>query len=381
VSVLPDCTSKAGVRSGSGLTCPRPSSAGSRSDASESRKFNSNQIDPFKHSLPSTADILLVDDDPSAIHVMARILAPEGALRFATTGQDALRLARQTAPDLVLLDAEMPGMNGFQVCTGLKQDPGLADVPVVFVTSFRSEAFELAGFGAGAADFIAKPVNPQLTLVRVRYQLRTKRMADALRESANLDAITGIANRRRFDDGLERECLRARRSKEPLSVILLDVDHFKSFNDHYGHPAGDACLRSVAQSLSRACLRPGDLVARFGGEEFAVILPQTPLCGAEHVAARILDAVHESAIPHATSPVSAHVTLSAGIACLQHVTTTHPGSGDVNLDVRESLRALIQDADKALYAAKAAGRARAHSSKHGSTAPSTLVEDERRRGV
>jgi PleD family two-component response regulator len=112
-----------------------------------------------------------------------------------------------------------------------------------------------------------------------------------------------------------------------------------------------------------------------------VILPQTPLCGAEHVAARILDAVHESAIPHATSPVSAHVTLSAGIACLQHVTTTHPGSGDVNLDVRESLRALIQDADKALYAAKAAGRARAHSSKHGSTAPSTLVEDERRRGV
>jgi diguanylate cyclase (GGDEF)-like protein len=272
-------------------------------------------------------------------------------------------------------------MNGFQVCTGLKQDPGLADVPVVFVTSFRSEAFELAGFGAGAADFIAKPVNPQLTLVRVRYQLRTKRMADALRESANLDAITGIANRRRFDDGLERECLRARRSKEPLSVILLDVDHFKSFNDHYGHPAGDACLRSVAQSLSRACLRPGDLVARFGGEEFAVILPQTPLCGAEHVAARILDAVHESAIPHATSPVSAHVTLSAGIACLQHVTTTHPGSGDVNLDVRESLRALIQDADKALYAAKAAGRARAHSSKHGSTAPSTLVEDERRRGV
>ena len=304
------------------------------------------------------ASLLLVDDDPGAIQLMGRILAEEGKLRFATSGADALRLARQTPPDLILLDAEMPGMGGFEVCAALKSDPALAAVPVVFVTAHRDEAFEVAGFAVGAVDFIAKPVNPQLLLVRVRSQLHTKRMADELRINAATDALTGIANRRRFDETLRREWLRARRAREPLALVLVDVDHFKLFNDHHGHPAGDACLRRVARALSGACLRPADSVARYGGEEFALILPQTPLLGAEHVARRLLDAVEGLTIAHEGSPVAPVVTVSAGIACYaERGSGFQQGAAEPEEDLERSIRHLIDAADAGLYAAKRAGRA------------------------
>lgn len=311
-----------------------------------------------------TADILLVDDDPGAIQLMARLLVGEGSLRFATNGRDALRLARASVPDLVLLDAEMPEMSGFEVCTAFKSDPTLADVPVIFVTSHRDESFEVAGFAVGAVDFIAKPVNPQLVVVRVRSQLRVKRMADELRVSATVDTLTGIANQRRLDEMLEREWLRARRSRQPLALVLVNVDHFKLYNDRYGHPAGDACLHLVAQALNGACLRPGDFVARYGGEEFALVLPHTPLLGAEHVARRILDAVEALVIPHEASPVAPHVTVSAGVACYSEardasaVMPVAPASALAGA-IQDSIRHLIQAADSALYAAKSAGRAKA----------------------
>jgi diguanylate cyclase (GGDEF)-like protein len=306
-------------------------------------------------------DILLVDDDPGAIQLMARLLVGEGSLRFATNGRDALRLARAATPDLVLLDAEMPNLSGFEVCAALKADPALADVPVIFVTSHKDESFEVAGFAVGAVDFIAKPVNPQLMQVRVRSQLRVKRMADELRLTATVDALTGIANRRRLDEVLEREWLRSRRSREPLALVMVDVDHFKLFNDRYGHPAGDACLHRVAQALSGACLRPGDLVARYGGEEFALVLPHTPLLGAEHVMRRILDAAEALAIPHAGSPVAPHVTVSAGVACYSEAgdkSAVAPANA-LSSTIQDSIRQLIQAADSALYTAKRAGRARA----------------------
>lgn len=309
----------------------------------------------------TSPDILLVDDDPGAIQLLGRILNEEGTVRFATSGGDALRLARTSVPDLIILDAEMPGMNGFEVCAALKAEPTLADVPVIFVTSHRDESFEVAGFAVGAVDFITKPVNHHLVLARVRSQLRVKRMADQLRRNATIDAVTDIANRRRLDEMLEREWLRARRSREPLAFVLVDIDQFKLFNDRYGHPAGDACLHRVAQALRRACLRPGDFAARYGGEEFALVLPQTRLLGAEHVARRLLDAVESLAIPHEASPVAPHVTVSAGIACYTqasgtlHDTLTRPLVGTIG----DSIRLVIQAADAALYAAKAAGRARA----------------------
>ena len=306
-----------------------------------------------------SVDILIVDDDPGAVQLMGRVLAGEGNLRFATNGQDALRLARAMPPDLILLDAEMPGMSGFEVCAVLKSEPELLDVPIIFVSSHRDESFEIAGFSVGAVDFIAKPVNQQLMIVRVRSQLRVKHMADQLQTRATIDALTGIANRRRLDEMLEREWLRAQRSRDPLALVLVDVDHFKLFNDRYGHPAGDACLRSIAQALSGACLRPGDLVARYGGEEFALLLPQTPLHGAQYVAHRILAAVDALAIPHESSTVSPQVTVSAGIACYDAASSgSHAVSSKPTSNPQEPIRWLLQAADAALYAAKNAGRAR-----------------------
>jgi diguanylate cyclase (GGDEF)-like protein len=309
-------------------------------------------------------DILLVDDDPGTIQLLSRILAGYGTLRFATSGEDAIRLAREAAPDLMLLDAEMPGMSGFQVLEALKAEPALTDCAVIFVTCHSEESFEVAGFELGAADFIAKPVIPALVRARVKTQLRIKHMADELRQLATVDALTGIANRGRFNEALERECRRARRSGEPLSLLMIDVDNFKPFNDRYGHPTGDACLRVVAQALARACLRPADLVARYGGEEFVLMLPQTSRAGAQYMAHRVLDAIEGLGIPHASSSIASHVTVSVGVACYdaESEAWVAPSFNSRFMDdtiTRGLPDELVQAADHALYSAKRAGRGQA----------------------
>ena len=309
-------------------------------------------------------NILLVDDDPGSIQLMARILSTVGTLRFATNGEDALRLARESVPDLILLDSEMPGMNGFDTFEALKADPVLAQVPVIFVTSHSGTDFEVSGFERGAADFITKPVIAALVLARVKTQLRVKRMADDLRRIATIDVLTGLANRRRFEDSLEREWRRGRRTGDPIALLMIDVDHFKLFNDRYGHPAGDMCLRSVARALSSCSLRPADLVARHGGEEFAVLLPQTTRDGAEHVAHALLDAVDALRIRHEASSTAMHVTVSVGIACYDADSESWAAPSAASRLHDESgpgcsATDLVQAADKALYGAKHAGRAQA----------------------
>jgi diguanylate cyclase (GGDEF)-like protein len=311
-----------------------------------------------------SGDILLVDDDPGAIQLLARILEGAGPLRFATGGADALRLAVAAAPDLILLDAEMPGLSGFEVCAALKAEPALADVPVIFVTSHAEPAFEVAGFELGAADFIAKPYNAALVRARVNTQLRLKRLSDELRRIATVDVLTGVANRRRFDEMLEREWRRARRAGDALSLLMIDVDHFKAYNDRYGHPAGDACLHAVAQALRRASVRPADLVARYGGEEFVLLLPQTQRAGAAHVAHAVLEAVEALRIAHADSATARHVTVSVGIGCYDDESAYwSPPTADSRyaeeLRSRAAPADLLRAADKALYCAKHAGRARA----------------------
>lgn len=293
--------------------------------------------------------ILLVDDDLGTIQLMHRILDGAGELRFATNGFEALRLAREAAPDLVLLDAEMPGMTGFEVCAALKADPQLADIPVIFVTSHNEMRLEVAGFDAGAADFIAKPVSPPLVLARVKTQLRLKRLSDQLHRLATMDGLTGLANRRRFDEALQQEWRIARRNGEPLALVMADVDHFKAYNDHHGHPAGDACLQAVAGALAGIGLRPSDLVARYGGEEFVLLMPHTPRSGALHLAGQALAAVAGLRIPHPSS-ASGHVSVSAGVACLD---AASPDTGHG----LPAAQALVAAADQALYAAKRAGRA------------------------
>ena len=306
--------------------------------------------------------ILLVDDQPLMIRLMARALADVRELRYATTGEDALRMARESPPDLVLLDAEMPGMDGFDVCRRMRSEPALQHVPIIFVTAHSGAAFELSGFEVGAADFIAKPISAPLLVARVRTQLRLKTMSDELRSLASRDGLTGLANRRSFDDALLREWRRSLRSGEAISLLMVDVDHFKLFNDHYGHPAGDACLRRVAEALGTAAQRPADVVARYGGEEFVLLLPETPRSGAELVARSVIEAVHALAIPHAASKTADHVTLSIGIASHgERGTSTERPSLRPRSPAEEAFGAeeLVRVADRALYQAKQAGRAQA----------------------
>jgi diguanylate cyclase (GGDEF)-like protein len=314
--------------------------------------------------LGTRGNILLVDDDPQIIQLLGRMLQDSGDLRFATNGKDALRLARESAPDLILLDAEMQGMSGFEVCEALKADPDLSDVPVIFITSHSGLEFEVSGFELGAADFIAKPFSQPLVMARVSTQLRLKQSADELRRIATVDVLTGVANRRCFDATLEREWRRARRTGDPLALLMVDVDHFKLFNDHYGHPAGDVCLRSIAQALVGACHRPADLVARYGGEEFVVLLPNTARAGAAKKARCLLDAVEDLIIAHEASLTASRVTVSVGVACYDDDSSCWvPPSANSrhgsDMGTRCSQLAMMQAADCAMYLAKHAGRARA----------------------
>ena len=323
--------------------------------------------------------ILLVDDQPLMIRLMARALADVRELRYARSGEDALRMAHETPPDLVLLDAEMPGMGGFEVCQHMKADPELQHVPVIFVTAHSGVDFELSGFEVGAADFIAKPISPPLLVARVKTQLRLKTLTDELRSLATRDGLTGLANRRSFDEALTREWRRSLRSGTPLSLLMVDVDHFKLFNDHHGHPAGDACLRLVAEALRSAGRRPADVVARYGGEEFVLLLPETPRGGAERVADSVMEAVASLAIPHAASKTSPHVTLSIGISTqdARDESSDRPsrraGSAAEEASGAENL---VRAADRALYEAKHAGRnqARWRSIAPSSVEPAELVQ-------
>jgi diguanylate cyclase (GGDEF)-like protein len=246
----------------------------------------------------------------------------------------------------------------------LRGDWSLSDVPVIVVTNHSEAEFEVSALQLGASDFITKPYRAVAVIARVNTQLRTKRLSDELRHAATTDALTGLANRRSFDEYLAREWRRAGRAGDPVSLLMIDVDHFKLFNDHYGHPRGDVCLHQVADALAGACHRPADLVARYGGEEFAILLPQTPRAAAKLVLARILDGVKAAAIAHDRSPTAAHVTVSIGMACVDSVRGDGRCNDAQSTGLPDGLgmdtTGLIMAADEALYCAKRAGRARYH---------------------
>lgn len=298
---------------------------------------------PYVHA-PGQARILIVDDDVGTIRLLAQVVRDLGDVRFATGGADALAAARAEAPDLVLLDAEMEGMDGFQTCAFLRALPGMEAVPILFVTSHRGVEAEMKALAAGAVDFITKPFHPHIVEARVRTHLALKQRTDALLRLATLDGLTGIANRRAFDGALAQETQRlAQGGSGPLSLVLVDVDHFKRFNDFYGHQAGDDCLRAVAGALSGGMRRTGEMAARFGGEEFAILLPGHDRPAALAAAERLRRAVAGLSLPHAARPDGDLVTISAGAATL-----SEPDEG----------AALIAAADQALYRAKSGGRNR-----------------------
>jgi len=308
--------------------------------------------------------VLIVDDDPAVVKVLGRILDGAATIVFATSGEAALRLIAQTPPDLVLLDAEMPGMDGYAICEAIKADPANVDLPVIFVTGHSAVEQEARALALGAVDFIHKPVHPPIVMARVRTHLELKRRGDALRRLSNEDGLTGVANRRRFDEALALEWRRTMRCGGTLSLLMLDVDFFKRYNDLYGHPGGDACLQAVAACMQASVQRAGDLVARYGGEEFAILLPHTPGSDAQGLAERLCAQVAALNLPHAGSAAADHVTVSIGVAsqslpCGGSVSATPDCAPCDQADTCVAgARTLLTAADQALYRAKEQGRAR-----------------------
>ena len=289
--------------------------------------------------------ILVVDDAMENIQVLHQALQDEHQVLFALSGAKALEIARQQLPDLILLDAMMPGMDGYAVCAALRASNVLRDIPVIFVTALSHPEDETRALEAGAVDFISKPYNVAVVRARVRTQLTVKRQRDALRALSLTDSLTGVANRRCFNETMDKEWRRCARAGQTVSLILADLDFFKQYNQAYGHQAGDACLQQVSAAMQHCSARPPDLLARYGGEEFVVLLPQENLPGAAAVAQRILGAVRQLALPHERSGVGAHVTLSMGVASMLPADSGDPGT-------------LIRAADARLYRAKASGRDR-----------------------
>ena len=290
--------------------------------------------------------LLVVDDQPLHIQVLYRALSAEYQLFMANNGEQALRVCRDQQPDLLLLDVVMPGIDGFEVLQRLKANPDTVGIPVIFVTAHGGDEIETQCLQAGAVDFIPKPVNPSVVRARVKTHLTLKFQSDLLRDMAFIDGLTAVSNRRHFDDRLAAEWGRSRRSATPLSLILLDVDFFKRFNDHHGHQAGDDCLRQIAKVLNAELKRPTDLVARYGGEEFVCLLPNTFLEDAMDMAENLLQAVKTQGIAHLYSDVAPVVTVSLGVATR--------GPELVNVQAAK----LLALADAQLYRAKRTGRAR-----------------------
>ena len=304
--------------------------------------------------------ILVVDDSPTIRAALKALLERMGhTVVEANDGKEALQMYRQDRPGLVLIDVVMPVMDGYESARHMRETSADEWVPIIFLSSKEADQDLDRAIEAGGDDYLVKPVSFVVLNAKIRAlqrieSMRSKQLemsrdlASANRELEKLsrqDGLTGIANRRYFDSYLLTEVRRATREKAPVSLILSDVDHFKAFNDCYGHQAGDDCLRRVAAALSSAGRRPADLAARYGGEEFAIVLPGTVLEGAVDVAQAVSRVIGSLAIPHARSAVDKNVTLSQGIVSL--IPEKETASED-----------LIQHADQALYQAKQQGRNR-----------------------
>jgi diguanylate cyclase (GGDEF)-like protein len=236
--------------------------------------------------------ILLVDDDLMVIRILNCILGDFTPLRFATSGRAALKLARESTPDLVLLDVDMPEYSGFEVCKAFKADPALTEVPIIFITSHESAQLEAKGLELGAADFIGKPPHAPLVLARVRTYQRLKTLSETVRSAVKMDFLTGAVTRRQIEKALTQEWLRVQRSAAPLALLLADIEGFTAYNAEFGDEQGDACLKSVADVLRSAARRPADLLGRYAGGQFALLLPNTDSRGASRVAERAIEGVH-----------------------------------------------------------------------------------------
>ncbi len=293
-----------------------------------------------------TPAILIIDDNPIVIRVLMSLVEGQATVYFAKHGEDGIKMAKKIQPAIILLDLEMPGMSGLDVCRALKADPDTHDCAILIVTSHDDETTEIAALEAGAVDFIAKPVNGPIVRARVRTHLTLQRQSSMLRDLAHLDGLTGLYNRRFFDRALETECRRHRRQDLSLGLAFIDIDHFKLYNDHYGHIMGDDALKLVAEALNSAARRPGEVVARYGGEEFAIIVPDATLEDMLRLGERLCESVRQLNIDHAHSTTASVVTISVGLTSRVPDNSNEPNQ-------------MLLAVDAALYKAKLNGRNRA----------------------
>lgn len=313
--------------------------------------------------------VLLVDDQIMVGEAVRRALLDEAGIEFhyCSNPLDALAIARTVQPTVILQDLVMPSVNGLDLVRQYRADPNTRAIPIIVLSTKEEASVKSDAFRAGANDYLVKLPDRIELIARIRYhsaaylsQIQRDEAYRALRKSqqelmqanfalqrlTNVDGLTGLSNRRYFDEYFETEWRQAAREKQPLSLLIIDIDHFKQYNDTYGHLAGDEVLRTVAQTVQRAFRRPKDLVVRLGGEEFVVVLPATPASSLAALAQRAVEVVEGLNLRHESSPAADRVTVSVG--------------GAAWLPGREDQRfALMDSADKALYEAKRAGRNRA----------------------
>lgn len=295
--------------------------------------------------------VMIIDDSASQRAVIAEYLKPlKCDVVLAPSGEDALLLIADHVPDLIILDVEMPGLNGFETCKAIRGFLQDNWVPIIYLTGRTDSTDLVEGLNVGGDAYINKPVQADVLVAISKAMLRVSSVQaelvianKKLDEVAHFDVLTQIMNRRGYEDMLERLWKDHDRRQAPMSLLLMDIDYFKKYNDGYGHIKGDECLRAVAQVLKHELKRPIDVLARYGGEEFVVLLPDTNLEGAKAVGQRFIEALAKANIPHEFSGVADHVTISIGAA---------------NKTEETNINNIVQIADEALYKAKEAGRNR-----------------------
>ena len=311
-------------------------SVGERADGYGGEPPEMSSLSRKKQDVDPVETLLIVDDDPM-IHPLID-LHLEGVvdrILHAESAPVGLKIAKESRPDIILLDIDMPQMDGYAVCRELKGDEETRDSQILFLTAESEEHLIARALDSGGADYVSKPFNVIVLQARVRSALRTKRLIDLLKKEARIDGLTGLPNRRVFEQALAQQWSECRRQPETFAVAILDLDHFKAINDGFGHGIGDEVLRRAGKTM-HACQRSYETVCRFGGEEFAMLLRGVDEAGAVRAVERILEAIREIEVPVGDSVVG--VTASAG---------TDTGVGTARL---------LEIADTALYGAKASGR-------------------------
>ncbi|MBU3023170.1 diguanylate cyclase [Aestuariibacter sp. A3R04] len=295
----------------------------------------------------SKSRVLIVDDDITTISLIADALSVDYEVLVATEAKEGLTLAAFSKPDLILLDVMLPGTSGFSLCRQLKSNEQTFNIPVIFVSALAEAKEQTRGFELGAVDYITKPIELSTLRARVRTHTRLYKQTLQLESLAATDALTGLANRRKFDECLAKEIERGVRAQSDISVLMVDIDDFKAYNDRYGHGKGDDCLIQVARVIKDVARRCSDLVCRLGGEEFGIILGETERSGAMTIAEAIIKQFNIKKIEHRAATTEQYLTVSIGATSLKLTPELYHV-----IDARQ----LVDTADEALYEAKSLGR-------------------------